>query len=65
MDSELEYFKISNKVLDDFDSLMQMHLDKVKHLIWVPSIPHEIGKIVNFDSIRNDKKVRKLYKKNI
>lgn len=29
-------------------------VDKVKHLIWVPSIPHEIGKIVNFDSIRND-----------
>jgi MoxR-like ATPase len=29
-------------------------IDNVKHLIWVPSIPHEIGKIVNYDSIRND-----------
>ena len=29
-------------------------IDNVKHLIWVPSIPHEIGKIVNYDLIRND-----------
>ena len=24
---------------------------RVKHLIWIPSMPHEIGKIVNYDSI--------------
>lgn len=29
-------------------------IDNVKHLIWVPRIPHEIGKIVNYDSIRNE-----------
>ena len=29
-------------------------IDNVKHLIWVPRIPHEIGKIVNYDSIKND-----------
>jgi hypothetical protein len=29
-------------------------IDNVKHLIWIPSIPHEIGKIVNYDSIRNE-----------
>ena len=28
-------------------------IGRVKHLIWVPSIPHEIGKIVDYDSIKN------------
>lgn len=26
---------------------------RVKHLIWVPRIPHEIGKIVDYDSIKD------------
>lgn len=26
---------------------------RVKHLIWIPSMPHEIGKIVNYDSIKD------------
>lgn len=39
---ELEYFEIDNKILDDFDNLMKMHLDKVKYL--------KIGK-----NIKNDK----------
>ena len=29
-------------------------INNVKHLIWVPSIPHEIGEIINYDSIKNE-----------
>jgi hypothetical protein len=28
-------------------------IGRVKHLIWVPRIPHEIGKIVDYDSIKD------------
>lgn len=28
-------------------------IKRVKHLIWVPSIPHKIGKIVEYDSIKD------------
>ena len=27
-------------------------IKRVKHLIWVPSIPHEVGKIVDYDTIK-------------
>jgi len=27
---------------------------RVKHLIWVPSMPHEIGKIIDYSTIKND-----------
>ena len=29
-------------------------IKRVKHLIWVPSMPHEVGTIVDYDSIRDD-----------
>lgn len=29
---ELEYFELNNKILEDFDNLMKMHLDNVKYL---------------------------------
>ena len=29
-------------------------IGRVKHLIWVPSKPHEIGKIVDYESIKNE-----------
>lgn len=29
-------------------------IKRVKHLIWVPSMPHKVGEIVEYDSIRND-----------
>ena len=32
MKEDLEYFELNNKVLEDFDNLMKMHLDKVKYL---------------------------------
>ena len=28
-------------------------INRVKHLVWVPSKPHEIGKIVDYDSIKD------------
>lgn len=28
-------------------------IGRVKHLIWVPRIPHEIGKIIDYDSIKD------------
>ena len=28
-------------------------IKRVKHLIWVPSIPHKIGEIVEYDSIKD------------
>lgn len=42
---ELEYFEIDNKILDDFDNLMKMHLDKVKYL--------KIGKNITNDKFYN------------
>ena len=29
-------------------------IGRVKHLIWVPRIPHEIGKIIDYDSIKDE-----------
>ena len=29
-------------------------IGRVKHLIWVPSMPHEIGKIIDYSTIKND-----------
>lgn len=29
-------------------------IGRVKHLVWVPSKPHEIGKIVDYESIKNE-----------
>ena len=32
MEDKLEYFELNNKILEDFDNLMKLHLDQVKHL---------------------------------
>ena len=32
MEEKLEYFELNNKILEDFDNLMKLHLDQVKHL---------------------------------
>ena len=32
MEKDLKYFEINNQILDDFDSLMQTHLDQVEYL---------------------------------
>lgn len=29
-------------------------IGRVKHLVWVPRIPHEIGKIIDYDSIKDE-----------
>lgn len=29
-------------------------INNVKHLVWVPSMPHKIGEIVSYDSIKNN-----------
>lgn len=29
-------------------------INNVKHLVWVPSMPHKIGEIVSYDTIKND-----------
>ena len=29
-------------------------IKRVKHLIWVPSMPHKVGEIVEYDTIKND-----------
>lgn len=32
MEEKLEYFELNNKILEDFDNLMKLHLDQVKYL---------------------------------
>ena len=36
-------------------------IGRVKHLIWVPSVPHEIGKIIDYSTIKKDKDEQQRY----